>query len=181
MTDGASNILIIGYGNPGRLDDGLGPALIDALEEKNLPGVTLEADYQLTVENAADLRECDAVLFVDADVAGSEPFTVRRLTAGEASISFSTHHISPEGVVALAKDMFDAEPEAFVMGIRGYDFNEFGERLSQRAQQNLAAAVDYVMSAVDHRTFTEVGCDGGDADCQADRQKEDNPCKMESM
>ena len=35
--------LVIGYGNPGRLDDGLGPALAEAVEKLDLPGlITLD-------------------------------------------------------------------------------------------------------------------------------------------
>ena len=46
-------VLLIGYGNPGRLDDGLGPALAAAVEKLAIPGVTVDADYQLNVEDAA--------------------------------------------------------------------------------------------------------------------------------
>ena len=49
----APRILVIGYGNPGRLDDGLGPAVASAMEEFNLPGVSVDSNYQLTVEDAA--------------------------------------------------------------------------------------------------------------------------------
>ena len=31
-----AKVLIIGYGNPGRLDDGLGPALADLMEKKQV-------------------------------------------------------------------------------------------------------------------------------------------------
>lgn len=46
----SQRILLIGYGNPGRGDDGLGPALAAAIEAMELPGVTVEADYQLMVD-----------------------------------------------------------------------------------------------------------------------------------
>jgi DNA-binding response OmpR family regulator len=47
----ANRVLVIGYGNPGRLDDGLGPALAETLQRLDLPGVTVDADYQLTAED----------------------------------------------------------------------------------------------------------------------------------
>ena len=34
-------MLLLGYGNPGRLDDGLGPALAAQVERLALPGVTV--------------------------------------------------------------------------------------------------------------------------------------------
>lgn len=160
MTDAAPDVLLIGYGNPGRLDDGLGPALAEAVEKLDLPGVTVEANYQLTVEDAAEVASHQVVLFADADVGGPEPFWVKRIEPGPSHLSFSTHSVEPQGVVALARELFGAESEAYVMGIRGYAFHQFGERLSPQAIENLAAAVRYVQQAVRDRTFQEVRPEG---------------------
>jgi len=148
MTPATPNVLVIGYGNPGRLDDGLGPAFIAALEQANLPGVAVSTDYQLNVEDAADLVGIDVVLFADADCAGPEPFSVQPVVPATETLSFSTHSVSPEAVLAMARDIFNAEPDAFILGIRGYEFNEFGERLSDPAAANLAAAVQYVINCL---------------------------------
>lgn len=161
MNTEAADILLIGFGNPGRLDDGLGPALADAIEKLDLPGVVAEADYQLTVEDAADVARHGVVVFADADVSGPEPFWVRRITADGASMSFSTHSVEPRAVLALARDLFSAEPECYLMGIRGYEFNEFGEELSENAKANLAAAVSYLERAIRERSFSEVRPEGG--------------------
>jgi hypothetical protein len=69
-------ILVIGYGNPGRHDDGLGPAFAELVEKLDLDHVTVEAGYQLTVEDAAIISEHDVVVFVDAAmlVAGLSSF-----------------------------------------------------------------------------------------------------------
>ena len=75
-----SKVLLIGYGNPGRLDDGLGPALAEAIAHKEFKNVTVDANYQLTVEDAAEVAKYDLVIFADADVAGPEPFWVRRIS-----------------------------------------------------------------------------------------------------
>ena len=61
--DSESKTLFIGYGNPGRLDDGLGPAMAEAVEKLNLPGVVTDSDYQLTVEDAAEVAKYDLVIF----------------------------------------------------------------------------------------------------------------------
>ena len=71
-----TNVLIIGYGNPGRLDDGLGPALAEIMEEKRLPGLTVDANYQLAVEDAAQVAQYDVVVFADAAIAGDGPYWV---------------------------------------------------------------------------------------------------------
>lgn len=150
-----SKVLLIGYGNPGRRDDGLGPALAAAIEKENLPGVTVDADYQLTVEDAAAVAEYDVVVFADADCAREETFYFERLAPGDA-MSFSSHSATPGGVLALAQKLFGARTEAYVLGIRGYEFNEFGEGLTERARANLGAALAFLQPVLLRRTFRDV-------------------------
>jgi hydrogenase maturation protease len=147
-------ILILAYGNPGRRDDGLGPALAAALEGLHLPGVTVDVDYQLTVEDAAAVAAHDVVVFVDADRRGPQPFSFRRIEP-QASLSFSSHSVSPQGVLGLAQDLFGAAPPGYLLGIRGYAFNEFGEGLSAQARTNLAAALELIKPLLREGTFSE--------------------------
>lgn len=149
-----TRVLLIGYGNPGRLDDGLGPALAERFEKLGLPGVTVDANYQLNVEDAADLAEHDVVIFADADVSGPEPFWFRRIEPKRV-LSFTTHSVAPDALLGLAEQLFDARGEAFILGIRGYRFNEFGEGLSPEAQENLDAAAEFLEAALRDRVFTE--------------------------
>jgi hydrogenase maturation protease len=141
--DSKRSILLIGYGNPGRLDDGLGPALAATLEDWNVEGLTVDADYQLTVENANDVAMHDVVIFADASVNGHEPYYVEKVEPKEA-LSFSSHSVEPGVLLHLAQSLFQASPRAYILGIRGYDFNEFGERLSPRATENLEKAIAYM-------------------------------------
>ncbi len=152
MNSRLSKVLVIGYGNPGRRDDGLGPALAAALEELNLPGVTVDSDYQLSVEDAANVAEHDVVVFADADTNGPAPFSFQRIEP-RASISFSTHSVTPEAVLGLAAELFNSPTPGYVLGIRGYEFNEFGERLSEQARANLAAALEFIKPVICNRTF----------------------------
>ena len=144
--------LVLAWGNPGRRDDGLGPALADAIGALAVPGLEVESNYQLQVEDAAEVARHRRVLFVDADRAGEAPFWVRRLEPAAGGIGFTSHSVSPGRLLALGRELFGAEPEAWLMGIRGYEFDEFGEGLSPRARTNLAAAVDFVRD-----TFGAVG------------------------
>jgi len=145
MSPAAAKVLVIGYGNPGRLDDGLGPGLADALEKLRLPGVTVQVDYQLSVEDAVVVAEHDVVVFADASVTGPEPFFFDPVEPN-GRLSFSSHSVAPPAVLALAHELFDAGTEGYVLGIRGYRFDEFGESLSQRAQANLAAALQFLQA-----------------------------------
>ena len=142
MSSPSPGILLIGYGNPGRLDDGLGPALAARIEAASLEGVTVEADYQLTVEDAVDVSRHDVVIFADAAVKGKEPFFFKEIQA-RSPVSLSSHSVSPEAILFYAENMFHAKTKAYVLGIRGYEFNDFEERLSGRAKQNLEEAFQF--------------------------------------
>lgn len=138
----SGGLLLLCYGNPGRLDDGLGAAFAEAVEKSPPEGVTVEVNYQLMIEDAARIAEHDAVVFVDAAVVGPEPFDFR-VIEGSASRSFSTHSILPEEVLGLARELFGSQGKGYVLAIRGYVFEDFGEALSKRAKENLSAALDF--------------------------------------
>lgn len=143
-------VLVIGYGNPGRLDDGLGPALAAMLEECGLENVEIDSDYQLTVENAAQAAEVGLVVFADASTSCQEPFEFYPVEP-EINLSFSSHHVSAEVVIGLARDLFLSCPDAYMLSIRGYEFDRFGECLSKQAQDNLGSAVEFVDSFIRQR------------------------------
>ena len=154
MVSRRQNVLVIGYGNPGRLDDGLGAAMAEAVEAMDLPGVTVEADYQLSVEHAEMVSRHSAVIFADADTQCAEPFSFARITP-EAQQRFTTHSVSPQAVLALAHDLFAAETTGYLLGIRGYAFNEFGQGLSDAAARNLAAATDFIERTLRRGLFAQ--------------------------
>jgi hydrogenase maturation protease len=155
MVEVKSKVLLFGYGNPGRLDDGLGPALAEAFESKHFDGLTVDADYQLTVEDAVEVAKHDVVIFADASVNGKEPFFFERLKP-KADVSFSTHGIEAEGVYGLAQELFDAKTKVYILGIRGYEFNEFGQVLSDKAKDNLDKAIKFVEAALKTGNFEEL-------------------------
>lgn len=134
-------LLVLGFGNPGRQDDGLGPAIAESLASRGWPDVTVETDYQLNIEHGAMIAEHDAVLFVDASVSAKEPFEIKSLHPA-SEITFSTHSISPEAVLAVAEQHFGACPPAWVMAVRGYTF-EFAEGLEAQAKKNYGKAIAF--------------------------------------
>jgi hydrogenase maturation protease len=152
MTADAPRVLVVGYGNPGRRDDGLGPAAVEGLEDDDLPGVTVDVDYQLTVEHAAMVAAHDVAILVDAAVDGPEPFRFERLEPGPTE-TFSTHAVEPSAVAGLAVELFGARTEIWVLAIPGRDFEGFEERLSERATRNLAAARAFLRTVLATRDF----------------------------
>jgi len=131
-------------GNPGRGDDGLGPEFISSLESAKFSGLTLEANFQLQVEDALLFSEHELVIVVDALKAGSRPFTFKKIKPSR-NYSFSTHTLSPEVVVYLSQTLYQRKPEGYVLGIRGYDF-QIGEGLSLKARENLRTALSFCVN-----------------------------------
>ena len=132
-------ILVIGYGNPGRQDDGLGPAAAAEIERLGWPHVTTLDNYQLVIEDAISIAAHDVVWFVDATREGDAPCAIHRLSSA-FDITFTSHLLKPEALLAIVGQQFGKFPEAHLLGIRGYEF-EFLEGLSDRASGNLALAV----------------------------------------
>jgi len=150
----AAPVLVIGYGNPGRLDDGLGPALVEALELRRVPGVTTDADYQLSVEHAALIAQHGVVVFADAAVDGPEPFDFHPVVE-KPGLSFTSHSLRPGELMALARELFGADAKGHLLAIRGYEFDRFGEGLSGRAQTNLDSAVEFLAERLQREDFRQ--------------------------
>jgi hydrogenase maturation protease len=141
-------ILLLCYGNPARLDDGLGPAFGEAIEKVAPPGVDVETDYQLTLGDVKSAADHKVVIFVDASVSADSPFFLSPVRP-QAALSFSSHSLEPEHVLALAEQLFGRKPEGYAFGIRGYVFNDFGEQLSPNAQANLESALQFMLAVLE--------------------------------
>lgn len=135
-------LLIYGYGNPGRQDDGVGIVLVEQIEAwakvEGITGLVFDTNYQLNAEDALAVAEAAAVVFVDATHYGCSPFELKRLKP-HSEISFSTHAMAPESILALAEELYGRCPPAWLMGICGQEWEPNGP-LSAPARANLAAA-----------------------------------------
>jgi hydrogenase maturation protease len=149
-------VLVIGYGNPGRGDDGLGPALAALVEAMGLPGVTVETDYQLTVDHAGMMAGFDVVIFADAMMGIEGPFRFF-LVPSVAPGDLGSHQVSPEAALALARLLFGVEPQGWVLGIAGEAFGEVSEGLSVRAEENLREAVEFLRGVITDRSGVDLG------------------------
>lgn len=137
------SVLVYGYGNPGRVDDGLGPACAAALAARGIEGVSVESGYQLQVEDAVLIAQHDVVVFADADPSCNSPFELRPIEP-RSEVSFSTHSVAPEALLALAHELFGASTVGFVLAIRAHQLGDFGEGLSAPARADLELAVDHL-------------------------------------
>jgi hydrogenase maturation protease len=132
-------VLLIGYGNSARGDDGLGPAFTGRIERLNLPQLDIDTDYQLTVDHALAVSEANLVVFADALISGDLAFTFNRIEAEEAA-ELGSHSLTPISVLSLAATLFGSRPEAYILGITGYEFGAVKEGLSADAEYNLGLA-----------------------------------------
>ncbi len=185
MIADSAKILLMGFGNPGRVDDGLGPALATAVENLRIPGVTVDCDYQLMLEDAAEAAKHDVVVYADADTKGTGLYSFRRLHP-VSSMSFSTHSLRPAAVLGLAHQLFGSTVKGYMLGIRGFEFNEYREALSPKAQESLAAAIEFIEPVLRTASFDEAAARWPDV-CEADKNtdkvlrpvNEVEICKME--
>ena len=142
MTGG---VLVVGYGNVLRTDDGIGWAVADRLAaDPRLAGATILRRHQLTPELALDLSEADLVVLVDASH-DPDPgtFTVRPLGGAPASGAAFTHQVDPATLVALARELYGRAPEVLLVSV-GVTSLELGEGLTPA----LAAAVPGIADGI---------------------------------
>jgi hydrogenase maturation protease len=129
-------LLVFGYGNPGRGDDGLGPAFVEAVERTGLAEVECLTDMQLQVEHVMDMQGRSLVLFVDADMSCHTPFSFDELQACMDE-SYTSHAMAPQALMyAYRKVLDEAPPAVFLLRIKGESF-ELGETLSAAALSHL--------------------------------------------
>lgn len=148
---GRECILLLGYGNPARGDDGLGPALIERIDALALHNLETRVDYQLCVEDAMDIGHFEQVIFVDASLDVKPPYLHFTLPESLTPNRLDTHSISPEALIHLARTLFGARTRASILAIRGYEFEPFCESLSAQAELNLSAAFTYLTELLRER------------------------------
>jgi len=142
MNDG--RILVYGFGNPGREDDGLGVALASMIAAERISGVDVDADYQLNPEDALEVADHEMVIFTDASKNAIDGFRFSRLDP-EDMPGFSSHAMTPGGVLALCKELYDRIPGSYMLEIQGHSW-ELQEGLTEKAGKSLKAAFIFLKS-----------------------------------
>jgi hydrogenase maturation protease len=140
-----SRILIIGYGNTLRSDDGIGPRAAELLGEACTDErITLVACHQLTPELAPAIAEARQLILLDAEM-GGEPGHIRRreLTPEPmAPVAFS-HAIDACGLLAIAQSLYGHAPPTTLLTVSGDSF-ALGDTLTPPVE----AALPLLLAAV---------------------------------
>lgn len=136
------HLLVIGFGNTLRGDDGVGPRVAEAVEALHWPGVRTLVCTQLTPELAEPISQVRAVIFVDAAVDAPREVQLRPLLPAETS-QLMAHAADPRTMLALARDVFGHVPQAWWLTIPATDLG-FSEHLSATALHGLQRAIELI-------------------------------------
>ncbi|MHC1784906.1 MAG: hypothetical protein AB9891_19500 [Anaerolineaceae bacterium] len=158
----ANKILIIGYGNPDRQDDGVAWHILTDLagrlnrqvpedyqegfpETDENPALVFE--LQLTPEHSEIVGKADVVIFIDAHTGNiPDDLLVRPISPHYQNSPF-THHLTPESCLSLAETKYARAPEAFLVTVRGFEFG-FSRELSPFTEDLAINAADSVFQLI---------------------------------
>jgi hydrogenase maturation protease len=145
----ADRVLVVGYGNPLRGDDGIGWHVANALAEGIQDDrVRIVACVQLTPELADSIAEVDRVIFVDASIEMAPGrLRVTRLKTGEHPGEAWTHHLDPPSLVLCARVLYGKTPEAVMITVGAASF-ECSDELSPRVREQFPGLVAQVREEI---------------------------------
>jgi hydrogenase maturation protease len=141
-------LLIYGYGNPGRQDDGIGASFVEMadawIEQEKLTDIYTDCNYQLNIEDSAVVADYETVIFVDASVVDEvEDYKLETIQPNDATIEFTMHAVSTSYVIDLCRKLYGKTPQAYVLHVKAYEF-DFIEELTPKAAENMEAAFQFI-------------------------------------
>ncbi|HEU5397297.1 MAG TPA: hydrogenase maturation protease [Verrucomicrobiae bacterium] len=140
MTGAPPQLLVLGYGNTLRRDDGVGVKAAEKLAGLELPGVEVMTRHQLLPEMAEKVSQFEVVVFIDAAVRAGALTTLMPLEPAAVS-QLMAHATDPRSLLAMSRELYGYHPTGFARAIPGEDFG-FGDGLSPRAEQGMQAAIN---------------------------------------
>jgi hydrogenase maturation protease len=157
---------VIGFGNPYRRDDGVGPAVVNALRsargqpilgplDDGLEELGGEVDsivvHQLVPEFAQLLGPYDLAIFVDAHLGdGTEPLQEAPITPS-LQMSSVSHLLHPGTLLELARRLHGRAPEGVLLSLKGSDF-DFGDGLSPETARLVPRALLRIWALIEGRS-----------------------------
>lgn len=138
-------ILVYGYGNPGREDDGLGILFTEKLKkwicQKKIKNIYVDSNYQLNIEDTFEVSKFDVVFFVDASKIIKTEFKIKKLNLKRNKFSnfYTTHKLLPENILFLSDELFRKQPDVYLITIKGYKWG-LSEIPSKKGMRNLNLA-----------------------------------------
>jgi hydrogenase maturation protease len=149
-----AGVLVVGYGNPLRGDDGIGWHAARLLaDDPRLAGARVLACHQLAPELAEDVSQASLVVLVDASVDGAPgSVAVRSIQPRQDSPLSWSHHLDPAALAGLAHALYDHVPPIVLISVAGAAFAD-GDWLSPALQRALPEVVDRVARVVKEHAY----------------------------
>jgi len=136
-----AKVLIVGYGNPLRGDDGVGWRAAERLRGAiRDPDVEIHALHQLTPEVMEALGRADRAIFIDACVGAVAGEIRERPVEAEGGAAAFSHNATPAALLAGARALYGHAPQATLITVTGGDFS-----LSEQFSPSVSAAMDGVV------------------------------------
>lgn len=144
-------VVLIGYGNDLRTDDGAGQWVARAVAEWKLPHVHAIAVHQLTPELCVLLAAAEGAIFVDASVLHDTLFLFDELLPSEAQPG-SAHSSHPDSLLALTQALYGSRPQAWLLRIAAHSF-DFGLQLTPATQQACIQSLAWLSNQLQTRDY----------------------------
>ncbi|PCI19459.1 MAG: hydrogenase maturation protease [Piscirickettsiaceae bacterium] len=150
-------LVIIGCGNPNRLDDGAGvyvaQELIKLLNESPVPDVRVFDAGTSGMDIMFQARGCDALIIIDANQSDSDPGTVFEVPGSELENipmpSYNLHDFRWDNALyagrQIYKDDFPTNINVFLIEVESLDL---GIGLSKPVQQASDRVIELIMAKV---------------------------------
>ncbi|MEE3716682.1 hydrogenase maturation protease [Tumidithrix elongata RA019] len=152
ITSNRGSILVIGYGNSLRSDDGAGCRVAEVVASWQLPYVRSLTVHQLAPELAEPLAEADLAIFIDAYIQPNKTkrkptIQVQRISSKECqpiNTALEIGHLAdPRSLLCLAQQVYGKAPAAYSLLLPGVEW-EFGEQVSALTRKSIDQAVDFL-------------------------------------
>jgi hydrogenase maturation protease len=149
-------LVVIGYGNELRGDDGAGPKVARTVGALHLPGVKVLAVHTLTPEIADEIASAELVLFVDAsaslELRGLQVVPLTPAAPGKCL----GHSADPCWLLTLTAHLHGQAPQARLLRITAPNL-DFGEQLSSLCQRAVEDAVKNIARLVQDHANSSCG------------------------
>jgi len=150
-------LLIVGYGNPDRGDDGVAWHMLKELLKEHKPDLDAEDllsgdiasldgetdtwfNLQLLPEISELLSDYEKAVFIDAHTAEIKAeINLEKIEPVFLNSPF-THHVTPSTCLSLVESINGYAPESWLLSIRGYEFR-FERELTTRTRDLANKAV----------------------------------------
>ena len=140
-------ILVCGYGNPFRTDDGVGHILAEDLaKELGERGeeTELSLEHQLLPELAEDFSRFDLLIFCDARVPSNdggdvEEYRIDEIAPDPHLEGLNIHSIGPGWLLSLAQSLGRGVPPSVLISVEGESF-DFGDEITPLCRERMERA-----------------------------------------